>query len=84
MRPMWPTLPALLHYSLALVVVLRVLLTRRMSPPARLAWILLVEVVPVVGIATYLLFGEVRMRRAERHMIAAYQAAAPNALREQS
>ncbi len=63
---MWPTLPALLHYALALVVVLRVLLTRRMSPPARLAWILLVEVVPVVGIATYLLFGEVRMRRAER------------------
>ncbi|MRX49260.1 cardiolipin synthase [Paracoccus sp. S-4012] len=67
---MWPSFLGFLHFAAALLVVIRVLLKRRMSPPARLAWILLIEVLPVVGITAYLLFGEVRMRRAERQRMA--------------
>lgn len=61
---------AVFHFVLALAVTVRVLLRPRISAPARLAWILLVEAVPLVGIAAYLLFGEVRMSRAERQRMA--------------
>lgn len=67
---MWGELFAVVHFSLALLVAVRVLLQPRISAPARLAWILLVEVVPLVGISAYLMFGEVRMRRAERQRMA--------------
>ena len=54
-----------LHIALAALVVARVLVRPRMEPSARLAWIMVVEALPLVGIGAYLLFGEVRMRQAE-------------------
>lgn len=43
----------------------RVLLRPRLDPSARLAWIMVLEALPLLGIVAYLLFGEVRMNRAE-------------------
>jgi cardiolipin synthase A/B len=62
---MWPTLFFVFHTSLSLVIVARVLLRPRVDPAVRLAWIMVVEAVPLVGIAAYLLFGEVRMNQAD-------------------
>lgn len=55
-----------LHYLLTGLVIWRVLLRDRMEPVVRLAWVMVVAVLPVVGILAYLLFGEVRTRRADR------------------
>ncbi|WBU62992.1 cardiolipin synthase [Paracoccus aerodenitrificans] len=63
---MWTSLLAFTHYFLALLVVLRVLTRSRMEPSVRVAWIIVVESLPVVGILAYLLFGEVRIAQAER------------------
>ncbi|AUH62843.1 cardiolipin synthase [Paracoccus zhejiangensis] len=62
---MWPTAFLFLHNVAALLVVARVLIRPRMEPSVRLAWIMVVEAIPIVGIGAYLLFGEVRMRQAE-------------------
>lgn len=62
---MWPSLFLLVHNIAALLVVARVLIRPRMDPSVRLAWIMIVEAIPLVGIVAYLLFGEVRMRQAE-------------------
>ena len=47
-------------------VSLRVLTRPQMEPPVRLAWILVVEALPLIGIAGYLLFGEIRMNGRDR------------------
>ena len=70
---MWAQLPFMLHLVAAALFSLRVLLRPRMEPSVRLVWIMLIESVPVVGIAAYLLFGEVRMRRAEVHKMADFR-----------
>ncbi|MFV0303054.1 MAG: PLDc N-terminal domain-containing protein, partial [Paracoccus sp. (in: a-proteobacteria)] len=62
---MWPTVFLFLHNIAALLVVARVLIRPRLDPAVRLAWIMVVEAIPLVGIGAYLLFGEVRMRQAE-------------------
>ena len=62
---MWAQLPFILHLVAATLFSLRVLLRPRMEPSVRLAWVMLIESVPVVGILGYVMFGEVRMRRAE-------------------
>ncbi|MEE2860574.1 MAG: cardiolipin synthase [Pseudomonadota bacterium] len=62
---MWATLFFLLHTSLSLAVIVRVLLRPRTEPSVRLVWVMVVQAVPVVGVLAYLLFGEVRMNRAE-------------------
>lgn len=54
------------HYAVALVVAVRVMLKPRMAASVRLAWILVIEILPIVGILAWILFGEVRMRRADR------------------
>ena len=56
---------ALLHYAAALLVSVRVLLRPRLEPTVRLSWILVVELVPLIGIIAYVLFGEIRLRGAE-------------------
>ncbi|KGJ04851.1 phospholipase [Paracoccus halophilus] len=56
---------AILHYLVALAVSVRVLLRPRLEPTVRLSWILVIELVPLVGIIAYVLFGEIRMRSAE-------------------
>lgn len=72
---LWTQLLPVLHYTAATVVAVRVLLRRRMAPSARLAWVLVVETLPVGGILLYLLFGEVRMRHADRQRMADVRAA---------
>ncbi|MCQ0971338.1 cardiolipin synthase [Paracoccus sp. TK19116] len=62
---MWGQILFLMHMLAALAIVVRVLMRPRMEPSARLAWIMVVEALPLIGIAAYLLFGEVRMRSAE-------------------
>ena len=62
---MLATILVALHTTVTLGVIARVLIRPRVEPSVRLAWIMVVEALPVVGIAAYLLFGEVRMRQAE-------------------
>lgn len=63
---MWTTIFLALNYVVAWTVVLRVLTRQRMEPSVRIAWIMVVEAVPFVGILAYLMFGEVRVAQAER------------------
>lgn len=72
---LWTEIIALLHYAVAVAVAIRVLLRQRMAPTARLAWVLVVVVLPVMGIFFYLMFGEVRMRHADRQRMADVRAA---------
>lgn len=62
---MWANGLAFVHYGLALIVSIRVLLRPRLEPTVRLSWILVIELVPLVGIIAYILFGEIRMRRTD-------------------
>lgn len=62
---MWTQALVSLHYLVALMLAIRVLLRPRLEPTVRLSWILIIELVPLVGILAYILFGEVRMRRTE-------------------
>lgn len=62
---MWTQSLVILHYAIALAVSVRVLLRPRLEPTVRLSWILVIELVPLVGIIAYVLFGEIRMRSAE-------------------
>lgn len=66
MAVMWTTFILALSYVLAWAVVLRVLTRQRMESSTRIAWIMIVSTLPVVGIIAYLLFGEVRIAHAER------------------
>lgn len=63
---MWGQIGILLHITAAVAVSLRVLTRPRMEPSVRLAWIMVVEALPLIGILGYLLFGEIRMNRGER------------------
>ena len=65
MRRMWASFYLLLHTALTLGFIARVLIRPRLDPSVRLAWIMVIEALPVFGILTYLLFGEVRMNQAE-------------------
>lgn len=58
-----------LHYALTAVVIWRVLLRDSMAPVVRLAWVMLVGLLPVAGVLGYLLFGEVRVSRTDRRRI---------------
>ncbi|MBB1490748.1 cardiolipin synthase [Paracoccus sp. MC1854] len=60
---MWADLAIILHAVAALAVSARVLMRPRLEPPVRLAWLLVIVVLPLAGILGYLLFGEIRLRR---------------------
>ncbi|WP_235756052.1 cardiolipin synthase [Paracoccus salsus] len=62
---MWTSTLVLLHAALTVAFIGRVLIRPRLDPSVRLAWIMVIEAVPLVGILAYLLFGEVRMNQAE-------------------
>ncbi len=62
---MWASFLILLHTTLTLGFIARVLIRPRLDPSVRLAWIMVIEAVPLAGIVAYLLFGEVRMNQAE-------------------
>ncbi|MBV0891747.1 cardiolipin synthase [Paracoccus sp. Z118] len=54
-----------LHGAIVLALAVRVLLQPRLEPSARLAWVLVISLVPVLGVLAYVLFGEIRVGRAE-------------------
>jgi len=62
--PTWPFV--VLHYAITALVVWRVLLRDNLLPTVRLAWVMVVALLPVAGPVAYLLFGEVRLSRADR------------------
>lgn len=62
---MWTQSLVFLHYAVALAVSVRVLLRPRLEPTVRLSWILVIELVPIVGVIAYILFGEIRLRSAD-------------------
>ncbi|WP_455383787.1 cardiolipin synthase [Acidihalobacter prosperus] len=64
-----PSLAVSLELLIRLFVVVRILLRRRAEPTARMAWIVVVMLVPVAGPILYFMFGEVRLgrRRLRRH-----------------
>ncbi|WP_241232730.1 cardiolipin synthase [Paracoccus haematequi] len=65
MRGMWASFLVILHTTVTLALIARVLIRPRLDPSVRLAWIMVIEAVPLVGILAYVLFGEVRMNQAE-------------------
>ncbi|PID36812.1 MAG: cardiolipin synthase [Rhodobacterales bacterium] len=50
---------ALFHFILVLVFTVRILLRDDLSPPARLAWFIVLNVLPYLGSVVYFLFGEI-------------------------
>ena len=56
-----------IHASLVLGVTFRVIMKRR-PVGVSLAWLALIYAIPIVGVATYILFGEIRLgrKRADR------------------
>ncbi len=58
-----PLLLPALHFILVLLVCARVLLRPYRQPASRIAWIVVVISVPLVGIVAYILFGEVNIGR---------------------
>lgn len=48
-----------LHGLLVLIFTVRILLRNDLSPPARLAWFIVLNVMPYIGVAVYFLFGEI-------------------------
>ena len=57
----------ILHVVLVLVFTIRILLRDDLSPPARLAWFVVLNVLPYIGSVIYFLFGEIDIgKRAQR------------------
>jgi cardiolipin synthase A/B len=52
-----------IHTLLLIAVLVRVLLRPNREPASRMAWVIVVVTLPVIGIFTYLLFGEVNIGR---------------------
>lgn len=53
----------ILHWGVQLALIARVLLRPHREPASRIAWAVVILAVPVLGIVTYLLFGEVNIGR---------------------
>lgn len=62
MRP-FHLIAALIVLALEVAVLIRAMLRPHREPAARLAWVILIVVAPIVGAALYLLLGETRLRR---------------------
>jgi cardiolipin synthase len=52
-----------LHLAVQAAVIVRVLLRPHRDPASRIAWVVVIAALPVVGIIAYLLFGEVNIGR---------------------
>ncbi|QOW19637.1 cardiolipin synthase [Lysobacter ciconiae] len=59
----WGTILLAFHSLLVLAFVVRILLRDDLSPPARLAWFIVLNLVPYFGSAIYFLFGEIDIGR---------------------
>ena len=57
-----------IHILIQAGLIIRILLRRHRDPASRIAWIVVILALPVVGIVSYLLLGETNIgaRRAER------------------
>src|SRR5690242_5719902 len=54
---------AILHVAVQAALIVRVLLRAHRDPGSRIAWVVVILAVPLAGIGTYLLFGEVNIGR---------------------
>ena len=52
-----------IHFILLLLISLRVLSRHELTSPARLAWLVILFVLPYIGVAVYWMFGEVHLGR---------------------
>jgi len=64
----WTLFGVAVHVLVELALIVRVLLRPHRDPASRIAWIVVILVLPVIGILSYVLFGEVNIgrRRVER------------------
>ena len=71
-----------LHILLQFLLMLRVLLRPHREPASRLAWIVVILSIPVIGMVSYLLLGETRLgrRRLARYQAVKEALPAPEAL----
>ena len=60
---MWPTVFLVLFVLLDLAFIARAILRPHREPAARIAWVVVIAVLPLVGIVTYVLFGETSIGR---------------------
>ena len=66
---LWTVVGVLIHFAIQVGIAVRVVMRRR-STSETMAWILVVFALPIVGLLTYLLVGELRLgRRRERRFI---------------
>lgn len=65
---MWVTLGITLHVVLEIAVLMRAILRPYRDPESRIAWVVVILVLPVIGMIGYLLLGETNIgrRRAQR------------------
>ncbi len=63
LAPYGAALAVALHVLVELALIVRVLLRPHRQPASRIAWVVVILVLPVVGILAYLLFGEVNIGR---------------------
>lgn len=68
---------ALIHVGLQVLLVIRALLRPNREPASRIAWIVVILALPVVGILAYVLVGETRVGRRRVERRARVQAALP-------
>ena len=59
----------ILHAAIVIALILRVMLRPHREPAARIAWVVVIVALPVIGMLFYLLFGEVNIGRGrvEKH-----------------
>jgi cardiolipin synthase len=60
----WPLVILVIHVVVVTLVILRILLRPHREPASRVAWIVVVLSVPLLGVLAYILFGEVNIGRA--------------------
>lgn len=74
----WPVLVLALHVLLIAAAIARVLLRPHRDPASRIAWVVVILAVPVVGIVGYLLLGETNIGRRRVARLRAVRAALPD------
>ncbi len=57
------------HFLIVVVTSLRILARSNLAPPTRMAWIIVVLVLPVFGTVVYFLFGEVNLGRTKNQRL---------------
>ncbi len=63
LAPSSATFALALHILVELALIVRVLLRPHQQPASRIAWVVTILALPVVGVLVYILFGEVNIGR---------------------